>query len=198
MSKTLKALIHNEIDQTIDGLDGGIFVTYAGLDSEKMYALRSAFNGAGVTMKVIPNRIASQVFDKKDFTGSSIKDVLKGDTAMIYGESPIAAARAVKDRIKDGVAIEWKGAFLEQEVYGPEEAAKIADLPTREEVLSQIAFCYQGSAQRIAGVFQQTYKQIAGCFLSYQEEQEGYHLRWRRPGEVISTPVFVNYRCCCP
>ena len=172
MSKVLKSLIREEIEHKLGEVDGGVFITYAGLDSEAMYDLRKAFNSDGVRMRVIPNRITRKAMEGTELTGEDLGEVLRGDTAMITGENAIAAARSVRQRIKDGVAIQWKGALLQGEVFDAEKAAKVADLPTREELLAQIAFCFQANTQKIAGCFQQTYKQIAGVFKSYEDKQE--------------------------
>jgi len=172
MSKTLKGLIRDELSSTLKDLDGGVFITYAGLDSQATFKLRSTFHSEGVKMRVLPNRIAKRAFGQLGFEAEAIGSILVGETAVIYAESPIAAARAVRQRISEGMAIKVKGAFLETEVLDATTAATMADLPTHEELLGQISFCFNAGAQRIAGCFQQTYKQIAGCFLSYSEELE--------------------------
>jgi large subunit ribosomal protein L10 len=172
MSKALKGLIRDELAQHFDGTDGGLFISYAGLDSEAMYALRRGLHDEGVRMRVVPNRITMKVLRDLEVSGVDASEGLRGDTAVIMGETPIHAARAIRSRVREGLKVTVRGGLLEGELLDAEQAGRMADLPTREELLAQIAYCFQASAQRIAGCFQQTYKQIAGCFVSYSDELE--------------------------
>jgi large subunit ribosomal protein L10 len=171
MSKELKSLIRDELVKELEGLEGGVFVGFTGLDSARAYQLRSSLHRQGVSLRVLHNRLTIRALEELGIRGVSPAEVFRSPTAIVYGETVIDAARALRTEIRQSKApLTIKGGLIEGELLDGKRAETIADLPTREEVLAQIAGGFQGGAQRIAGCFQQTYRQLSGLFQALAEE----------------------------
>jgi len=172
MSKELKQLIRQELVDQLSELEGGMFISFSGMNGSSLYGLRSSLHEQGISVTVVPNRITRWALGELGIEGEALDEVLRGETALVRGETPVETARILRGKIRQGTPITIKGAILERQVLGPSDAQRVADLPTREEVLAQMAACFQGGAQRIATCFQQTYRQLAGLYQTVVERLE--------------------------
>lgn len=69
----------------------------------------------------------------------ALDDSLKGQTAFITGESDVcAAAKTVKNFIKEFKKPEVKTGILDGDVIDSDQITALADLPSREQLLAQL------------------------------------------------------------
>ena len=81
----------------------------------------------------------------------AIDDCLEGTVACVFYESdPAAAAKAIKETSKKLNKIEFRGGITDGQVVSAEEVIAIADLPSKEQLLGQIAGLINGFARDIA------------------------------------------------
>ena len=68
-----------------------------------------------------------------------IPEILAGPTAFVFCDGDVAApAKALKDFAKDHEALEIKGGIVDGKVYSVEEALKVADLPSKEQLVAML------------------------------------------------------------
>jgi large subunit ribosomal protein L10 len=66
--------------------------------------------------------------------------LLKGPTSVIVaGEDIVAAAKVIKDFTEEHETLQVKGGILEEQILTAEMVKKIAGLPSREVLLTQLA-----------------------------------------------------------
>ena len=110
-----------------------------------------------------------------------LEALLEGPTAVAFVESDaVAAAKKVVDAIKRFPALVLKGGFMDGRMLSATDARALADLESREAMLSKIAGLMKGEMSRAAGMFQSAQSR----FVSLMEA-----LKEKLPPEAASEPV---------
>ena len=139
-----------EIESRIQDNNGVFVVNYSGLTVKQAEALRHTLRETGAEMKVYKNnlvRIALKNQDQPD-----IDELLVGPVAYVFYENePVEAAKALKDFAQKSKGVrEIKGGISEGKAVSAEEVNAIAELPTKDQLLGQIAGLISGFARDIA------------------------------------------------
>jgi len=157
MPKKLNALLMKELSKKLETVPSGILVNYQGLPSEETYALRKELNAKKIKMTVVKNSIAT-IAMKGIGAKDGLEPVMKGPIAICYNDDPVAVATALSDYRKKNkkTKLEIKGGLLDKRVISPAEVAKLAGLPSRQQLLAQLAGTLNapitGLVQALAGV----------------------------------------------
>jgi large subunit ribosomal protein L10 len=126
-----------------------ILTTFQGITVENDTKLRRAVQAAGGKYKVVKNTIAERAG-----TGTPAESLLKnlrGTNSIAYTETdPVALAKALTKIAKDVPAFQFKAGVVEGRVISISEIQSLANLPSKEELLSKIMFLLNAPAQRIA------------------------------------------------
>ncbi len=140
------------LGKVTDGLKtsgSAVFVNFHGLLVGEVTELRKGLREKGVSYVVAKKTLARKALESQGYTGE-IPD-LTGELAIAWGEDQIAPAREVNEfekKFKDKVKI-LGGVF--EGVYKDRNSMKaIATIPSREVLLSQIAFLLKSPIQRLA------------------------------------------------
>ncbi len=126
-----------------------ILTTFKGITVEEDTKLRRAVQAAGGRYKVVKNTLAERAG-----AGTSAEPLLKGlsgTNSIAYTDTdPVALAKALTKVAKDVPSFKFKAGLVEGRVLSIEQIQQLANLPSREELLSKIMFLLQSPAQRIA------------------------------------------------
>ncbi len=126
-----------------------ILTTFQGITVEDDTKLRRAVQAAGGQYKVVKNTLAERAA-----AGTPAEPLLKnltGTNSVAYTSAdPVALAKALTKIAKDVPAFRFKAGVVEGKVLSIEQIQQLAQLPSREELLSKIMFLVQAPAQRIA------------------------------------------------
>lgn len=118
----------------------GVYVfDYRGLTVPEMEDLRNKIKENQGQVKVFKNRLAIKYFEKekKDFG----REIFNGPLAVAYSdENFINVAKAIVEFEKDSKKIEIKYGFIEQSFADSEKIKSVAKLPSKEQLLTQLAF----------------------------------------------------------
>ena len=128
-----------EIAEKLQKSASCVVVDYKGLKVEELTELRNKFRGAGIDYKVYKNtlvrRAAAEVGNMAQFDDVN----LVGTNAIAFGyEDPVAPAKIVNDFAKTHPKIELKMGFVEGEFYDAENIKKLAEIPSREELIAKL------------------------------------------------------------
>jgi len=117
-------------------------VDYKGVTVTQVSELRNKVREVGGRYEVVKNRLVLRVIGGEAL--EELGDQFHGPTAVAYGtEDPVGLAKAVTEFAKDVPAIEIKGGLVEGQPVAAEEVREIAQLPSREELLSKLVFLLQ-------------------------------------------------------
>ena len=146
-------------------------VDYQGLSAGDLNALRKQVREAGGRVLVAKNTLIDVVLKEQGVEGFG--DTLKGPTALVLvGEDPVAPAKALTEFAK-GHAKELpaaKGGMLQGGQVGPEALAKIAKLPSRQQLLSELLGVMQAPLQQLVGVLEGPQRNLVSVMTNYSEK----------------------------
>ena len=139
-----------EIESHIQDNNGVFVVSYNGLTVKQAQELRHQLREVGAEMKVYKNNLVRLALKNQD--QPEIDDVLFGPTAYVFYENePVEPAKALKEFAqKSKGVLEIKGGISEGKAVTAEDVSAIADLPTKDQLLGQIAGLINGFARDIA------------------------------------------------
>ena len=139
-----------EIEQRIQDNAGVFVVNYNGLTVKQAQDLRHQLREVGAEMKVYKNNLAKIALKNQE--QPEIDDILVGPVAYVFYEAePVEAAKILKDfSAKAKGVLEVKGGISEGKAVTADEVKAIADLPTKDQLLGQIAGLINGFARDIA------------------------------------------------
>ncbi len=126
-----------------------ILTTFQGITVEADTKLRRAVQAAGGKYQVVKNTLAERAG-----TGTAAEGVLKnlkGTNSIAYTSAdPVALAKALTKVAKDVPAFQFKSGVVEGRVISIAEIQQLANMPSKEELISKIMFLLNAPAQRIA------------------------------------------------
>ena len=139
-----------EIESKIEENNGVFVVGYNGLTVKQAQELRHQLREAGAEMKVYKNNLVRLALQNQD--QPAIDEILAGPLAYVFYENePVEAAKALKEfATKSKGVLEIKGGISEGKAVTAEEVNAIAELPTKDQLLGQIAGLISGFARDIA------------------------------------------------
>ena len=150
----LKQPIVEEISAGIKDAQSVVLVDYRGLTVEQDTELRKKLREAGVTYKVYKNTMMNFAFKGTDFEGLS--QYLEGPSAMAYStEDATAPARVLAEFAKTADALEFKGAVVEGTFYDVAGVKALANIPSRDELISKLLGSLQSPIANFARVMNQ-------------------------------------------
>lgn len=152
--------------------DSGVVVVshYAGLSVAEMQDFRGRMREAGGSVRVAKNKLAKIALDGTPC--ESIKDLLTGMTVLAYSEDPVTAAKVVEAFAKDNDKLKVIGGSMGGDALDPAGVKTVAAMPSREELLSQIAGALGGPASDIAAALGGPASTIASILTTIEERAE--------------------------
>ena len=150
----LKQPIVEEISASIKDAASVVVVDYQGITVAQDTALRKTLREAGVTYKVYKNTMMTRAFKGTEF--ESLTEYLEGTNAIaICKEDATAPARILSKFAKECPALEIKAGVVEGIAYDAQGMATIANIPSREELLSKFLGSIQSPITNFARVLNQ-------------------------------------------
>ena len=124
-------------------------LSYNGLSVKDSEVLRRSVREAGAVMKVCKNTLMKRAL--ADLGMASMDDILEGPSAFVFaGEDPVAAVKAVKTFADTNEAVTLKGGLMDGAFQDAAATEVIASLPSKDQLLGQIACSLTGVASQLA------------------------------------------------
>jgi len=129
------------VDNLADDLSRSTIIiatNYHGLLAKQMAELRNTLAKAGVEYHVVKNTL---VYRAADQAGKpQLRDIIEGPVALAFGyDDIINTARALHQYIKSAtLSLQIKGGLLGDRILPPEEVVGLANLPSREVLISRL------------------------------------------------------------
>ena len=134
-NKNLKEV--KSLTEKLDKANAIYFTDYLGLDVVSITKLRKEFVSNDVEFTIAKNTLIKLA--AKDVGIDGLDEFLSGPTAIALSyNDPTGPAKVIKSFLKDFDKPSVKGMILDGQIFQAEEFEKIANLPTREQLLSQL------------------------------------------------------------
>ena len=162
MTREQKETFVAEFQGRLDQAEVLYLTDFTGLNVKAMTTLRRRLKEAGAEYLVVKNRLVKRALG--DAAGPELTKVLTGPTGIVFGNAGVAeAARAVADFAKENDKKPvFKAGLLGDAFLEPEKIAKIATLPSREALLSEVAGALGGPSSALAAALEAKTQELAG------------------------------------
>ncbi len=152
-----------------------VFVTdYQGLNVADMTVLRSSLREKNVRFLIAKNTLMK--IAAKEAGVSGIDDHLKGPTAIAFtSDDPAAAAKILNDSFKKNELPRMKVFVVDDEVFEAAQISRLADLPTKEILLSQVVAAVESPFTAVIGSLDGFFRELVGSIdaLADKKNSEG-------------------------
>ena len=158
-----------ELKETFSKAKAIYFTEYHGLNVGDITKLRSEFFKADVEYKVAKNTLIKLAAEQNKISG--LDEVLIGSTAIaIAYTEPVAPAKVIKEFTKDNDLPTVKGILFDGEFLPGEEFKKLADMPSKEELLSQLVAMLNSPLQKLVSTLIAPIQNAVGVLNNLKEK----------------------------
>jgi large subunit ribosomal protein L10 len=142
---------------------------YRGLTVREIAEIRRSLRKQDVTYRVVKNRLMK--IAAADGVGTALGTLLVGPTAIAFGNDEGATAKAVIDAIRPYKQVRITGAVLGEQAIDGDGVTRLASLPSRETLLSQLAGAFAAPMATTAGLFDAPLRDIAGLVSALADQR---------------------------
>jgi large subunit ribosomal protein L10 len=147
-----KVAVVDEVKGRFSAASAALLTDYRGLNVTAISQLRRALREAGGEYKIYKNTLVR--FAARDL-GLEIEELLTGPTAIAFVDGDAAAvAKALRDSARTNPTLVVKGGLLGTKALSADEVRALAELPSRDVLLAQVAGAIAAPLQQFAGLLQ--------------------------------------------
>jgi large subunit ribosomal protein L10 len=168
MSKVLEAKksVVTEIEDKLKSAATVVVVDYRGLNVSQVTELRKTLRDQGIDFKVYKNSMTRRAAEAAGLEG--LNEHLTGPNAIAFStEDVVAPAKILNDFAKQHKELEIKAGVIEGTLATAEEVKALAELPSREGLLSMLLSVLQAPMRNFAAITKAVADQ------KEEQEQEG-------------------------
>jgi large subunit ribosomal protein L10 len=169
MKKTEKEALVTELKSKMVGAKALYYTDFTGLNVKQMTDLRRRFRKGGVEYVVIKNSLALRAVNQSGLVGTK----LKGPTGIVIGKDPVTAAKVLTDFAKEFEKPGVKGGLLDGKAIDKAQIAKLATMPSREQLLANLGAALQSPLAGFAGALNGVLSTFAGALEALRAQREG-------------------------
>lgn len=155
-----KAAAISDFTEGIGSATNAFVLDFKGITVPQVTELRKQVRESGSEYVVIKNTLA--LIAVKDTPLTKLSGHFSGMTAVAYNTTdPVALAKVLTKFAKDVPTVQFKGAMLGGQVVAATEIQNIANLPSREELISKLLFMLQSPIRGLATVLAANIRNLA-------------------------------------
>lgn len=138
-----------------------VLTDYRGINVEDVTKIRADLRKANCEYKVAKNTTLK--FAAKEANLEGITELLEGPTAITFSyEDYVEPAKVLYEYAKNSEFYKIKGGIMDGKVISVDEVLKLAKLPSREMLLTQLATALLANIRNVAVVLDQVREQKEG------------------------------------
>jgi large subunit ribosomal protein L10 len=169
--KAEKAATVADITARLKASSTAVLADYRGMTVGQMRDLRSKLRGGGIEMVVVKNTLARRAAKAAGY--EPLNAELVGPIAMLFAVDDVSApARILNDFIRANRKMVIKAGLLEGQVIKADAVTELADLPSREVLLSRLLGAMQAPLGNLASVLQAPMVKLARTLDALRSQKE--------------------------
>jgi len=142
---------------------------YRGLTVKEIAEIRRSLRKQDVAYRVVKNRLMR--IAAAESLGSALDGLLTGPTAIAFGTDETSTAKAVIDAVRPFRQVRITGGLLGRQAIDADGVTRLATLPSREVLLSQLAGAFAAPLATTAGLFDAPQRDVAGLVSALAERR---------------------------
>jgi large subunit ribosomal protein L10 len=145
---------------------------YRGLSVVEISAVRRICRDAGIDLKVVKNRLFMRAAEAAGHP--ELNELLDGPTAIIFGYDDVAApAKAVTEYMRTARnSFALRSGVMDGRLLSLADLQDLATLPSRMELIAQLAGLLQAPVTRLAGLLNGSMQNLTGLLDSRARQLE--------------------------
>ena len=170
MNRTEKEALVAELRDKIKDASALYYTDFTGLNVKRMTQLRRTLRKAGVEYVVIKNTLALRAVNDSGLVGER----LRGPTGLVVTKDAVGAAKIITDFAKaNDQKPAVKGGMFEGKAIDTAQVTKLASMPSREQMLSELGASMQAPMAMFAGAMNSLLQNFAGAVEALRVQREG-------------------------
>ncbi|KMQ51377.1 50S ribosomal protein L10p (P0) [Chitinispirillum alkaliphilum] len=146
-----RTAVIDDLEQEFKHASGIYLADNDKINVEKVTKLRTDLRKQGIKFLVVKNTLAKEACKRLGI--ENLDPHFKGPTAVVVTESEGAVpAKILKQFQKENKLLSIKAAYVDGSYFDGNQAVQLADLPSREALLSMLLGCLQSPVGNFAGV----------------------------------------------
>jgi len=171
MNKEEKAKAVEELKGQLADYKSIYLTDIAGLNAVQSSKLRRECFNYNVKLSVVKNTFLERAMSESENEFGELKELLKGNTAIMLSEIANSPAKVIKKFRKGGDKPILKGAFVDEAIYiGDEHIEALFNLKSKEEVIGEIITLLQSPAKNVISALKSSSSKIAGLVKTLSEK----------------------------
>jgi large subunit ribosomal protein L10 len=146
-------------------------VNYEKITVDQVNTVRRAFEEKGIRYFVAKNSLINLAVKGTEREG--LGQYLKGMTGVVLsGDDAIETAKVLRETVKEfkGETFTLKGGFFDGDVLDEKQIEKVADLPSKEELLTTLLRTIQEGPRQVLGVIQGPARDLVNLLKNYENK----------------------------
>lgn len=172
LKREQKAEVISSLSKKFSDAVALVFTDYKGMTVAEMSELRDFLRKDGIEFRVVKNTLARIASDSS--IGSVAKDLFKGPLAVAIGyDDPAVVPKRVLEFIKKNEKLQLRGGVIEGRLYSLDEVKAVAELPSREILLSMLIGSFQAPLGKMASALTATITRLGYALNALKTKKEG-------------------------
>lgn len=177
-----KVAVVDEVREHFGSSDAVILTEYRGLKVKDMAGLRRTLRTSGAEYKIYKNTLVNLAAVEQGL--EELGSLLNGPTAIAFVKGDAAAvAKTLRDYSRTNPLLIIKGGVLGDKIIDAKETTALAELPSREVLLAQIAGAMAAPMQQMAGLLQALPRNLAYGLAALRDKLESDQPAGSAPAE---------------
>jgi len=172
MKKEAKTPFINTLSEELINNEYLYITDISGLDAVKTSELRRACFKKNIKLMMVKNTLLKKAMEKTDKNYTELFDVLKGNTALMFSDSPNASANLIKDFRKKAKLPLIKGALIQDMVViGDENIDFLINIKSKNELIADIILSLKSPAINVISALNSGKHTLAGLVKTLSERE---------------------------
>jgi large subunit ribosomal protein L10 len=170
MNKTERQETVETLTEQLRGSPNLYVTDFTGLNVLRMTEFRRRLRASGVSYIVVKNTLAQRALAANAITG--LDDHLAGPTGLVLaGNDPVGAAKVLADFAREFEKPAIKIGLVDGRPVTADQVKRLAGLPPRDVLLSQLAGTMQAPVAQLVGVMNSMLYQMVGALEALREQR---------------------------
>ena len=172
MNRQEKSRIVTDFNEGIGQATNAFLIDFKGITVPEVTELRRQVRETNSKYEVVKNTLALIAIENSPLVG--LKDHFQGPTAVAYNsDDAVALAKALTKFAKDVPAVKFKGALLDGKVVPTDQIDSIANMPSREELITKLVFLLNSPIQGLVNVLSANIRNLAVVLDQVAKQKSG-------------------------
>ncbi len=168
MLKSEKEKTVNELKEKLSLTQSLILTDFRGLNVADLSRLRKNLRSSGAEYQVTKNTMIRKAAQESGF--EPIIDYLKGPTGLVFSyQDPISPAKVLHEFLQKSDKPKIKTIWMEGKLFGENQLKRLATLPSKEMVLTQIVSSLNAPISNFVGTLQGMLRNLVGVIDAIKE-----------------------------